>query len=259
MKEDRLKITNCTSGYVHGKSREIVFSDLDLSFTPGETTAVLGPSGCGKSTLLLTAAALLNPFEGTVSLDERPLQKGDKRVGVILQQYGLFPWMTVWDNIVLGLRIRGGYSSREAKEASDTAAAAVVADLGLEGLEGRFPSALSGGQQQRVAIGRTLVSDPEVLLMDEPFSALDSITREKQQELLSELLEKRKIVAVVVTHSVEEAVFLGSRILLMGRNKFSIIESEFSNPGAGTEDYRSSDEYSKLCSGVRKELRRVDG
>ncbi|MBI9107512.1 MAG: ABC transporter ATP-binding protein [Spirochaetales bacterium] len=255
MNENRLEIINCSGGYESG----MVFHNLSLGFSPGETVTILGPSGCGKSTLLKTAAGLLPPVSGTVNLDGLPLRKADRRVGLILQNYGLFPWMTVIENVSLGLRIQGAYKSRESSEASSIAVLNIIGDLGLAGLENKYPGELSGGQQQRVAIGRTLVMRPEVLLMDEPFSALDAITREKLQELLLQLLEGRRMITLLVTHSVEEAVFIGRRVILMGRDSRSVIIGEFDNPAAGSSDYRGDPGYFSLCRDVRAELKVIDG
>lgn len=255
MNDNRLKIINCTAGY----KDETVFSDLNIEFWPGETVTILGPSGCGKSTLLMTASGLLAPLSGEVFLDGEKLNKADRRVGLILQSYGLFPWLTVNENISLGLKIQGGYKNRESSEFSADAVSAMLQDLNLDGHEHKYPAELSGGQQQRVAIGRTLVMKPEVLLMDEPFSALDAITREMLQELLLELLGSRKIISILVTHSVEEAAFLGQRIILMGRDNRAIIAREFNNPLAGNAEYRNMPVYFELCREVRAELKAGNG
>jgi NitT/TauT family transport system ATP-binding protein len=255
MNDDRLELINCSAGY----ENETVFCDLTLKCRPGQTVTVLGPSGCGKSTLLMTASGLLPPLAGGAFLDGQPLGRADGRVGLILQSYGLFPWLTVIGNISLGLKIQGGYKDRETSEISAGSVSAMIGDLGLDGHEYKYPAELSGGQQQRVAIGRTLVMKPEVLLMDEPFSALDAITRERLQELLLELLDKRKIISILVTHSVEEAAFLGQRVILMGRDSRSILVREFSNPEAGKAEYRNMPEYFNLCREVRNELKAVDG
>lgn len=250
MNENILEIKNCSAGY----GTETVFRNLSLTFSPGETVTLLGPSGCGKSTLLMTASGLRPPTAGGVFLDGKPLESADSRVGLILQNYGLFPWMTVLQNISLGLRIQGGLKGNEAASSAESVLTA-VRDLGLTGHEHKYPSELSGGQRQRVAIGRTLVMKPEVLLMDEPFSALDAITRERLQELLLELLGGRKMISILVTHSVEEAVFLGRRVLLMGSTEQPAIVREFSSPSAGTPEYRDTPEYFNLCREVRNELK----
>jgi len=255
MNENRLEVLNCSAGY----QTETVFRDLSLRFNPGETVTILGPSGCGKSTLLMTSSGLLSPLSGRVLLDGQKLEKADRRVGLILQNYGLFPWMTVKQNIALGLKIQGGYKDSESAEFSDNAVSDIVHDLGLLGHEHKYPTELSGGQQQRVAIGRTLVLRPEVLLMDEPFSALDAMTRERLQELLLKLLGNRRMISLLVTHSVEEAVFIGQRVILMGRSRDNAIVREFVNPAAGSAEYREDPEYFNLCREVRAELKSVDG
>ncbi len=252
-----LDIKNCSAGY-GGKP---VFSNLNLTFNPGDTVTLLGPSGCGKTTLLLTAAGLIKPLEGRVFLDGSPLGPADKRVGVILQNYGLFPWMTAEENVSLALKIQGGFKGKERSEKSRGSVAAVFSDLGLEGLEKRYPSQLSGGQQQRVAIGRTLVLNPSVLLMDEPFSALDAISREKMQDLLLRLLSGRDIITLFVTHSVEEAVFIGRKILLMhpSSGTGTAVIREYENPSGGSLSYRNDSSFFSLSRQVRAALSNADG
>lgn len=248
-----LKLEKCSASY----GDLTVFRDLDMTFFPGETSAVLGGSGCGKSTLLSVAAGLKKPSSGGVLLDGEPLEAGDSRIGLILQQYGLFPWMTVWENVVLGLKIRGRFRSRAARSSAEADAARVISLVGLDGLEKRYPGALSGGQQQRVAIARTLVSRPEVLLMDEPFSALDALTREGLQELLSELVSGTDIITIIVTHSIEEAVYLGRHVHVMAEGTCGVMKKSFENPGAGRAGFRSASEYFECCNMVRREMRNV--
>ena len=206
-----LEASACRAGYAasHASPPQPVFEQLDLAVETGELVTVVGRSGSGKSTLLLVLSGLKQPTAGRVTVDGSAVGRGDARVGLVLQHYGLFPWYTVLDNVVLGMRIR-----RRGAPGSDAIARArgILSRLGLEGKEHRFPVELSGGEQQRVALARTLVLEPRVLLLDEPFSALDALTREELQDRLLVLLADTRVAAVMVTHSIEEAVYLGSRV-----------------------------------------------
>jgi len=223
-----------------------VFSGLDLSVSAGETVSLIGPSGCGKSTLLAAAAGLKPLEEGRVDLDGSPVSSGDRRIGLVLQNYGLFPWLTVEKNAALGLKIR-----KTPREEIRRILEELLPRLGLRGLEHRYPGELSGGQQQRVALARTLALDPRLLLLDEPFSALDAMTREDLQELLLSLLAGRRGMTVLVTHSVEEAVLLGREILVMDPSGSGSFHSRTANPGAGEKDYRSSPEFFRRVLEIR--------
>lgn len=202
----------------------LVLNELDFSLNRGETLAVIGPSGCGKSTLLYLLAGLKCPDAGTVRLGTCSAQKAQPGAGMvtmpqdskspdvafILQDYGLFPWKTVAANLSLPLELRGVPAAER-----QTAMAAMLEELRLNGLEDRFPVQLSGGQRQRVAIGRALITRPDILLMDEPFSSLDALTREHLQALMLELWQRRKPTCVLVTHNVAEALFLGHHIMVL--------------------------------------------
>ena len=184
-----------------------ILQDISFSLPAGETLAVIGPSGCGKSTLLYLLAGLTNPSEGSVSFNGTNT-KGKR--AFILQDYGLFPWKTVAENLALPLNLQGV----EQKE-QHRAVHSMLQELGLAGLEQRYPAQLSGGQRQRVAVGRALITEPELLLMDEPFSSLDALTREHLQHIVLALWERRRPTCVLVTHNVTEAVFLGKKILVV--------------------------------------------
>ncbi|MCX7038339.1 MAG: ABC transporter ATP-binding protein [Spirochaetes bacterium] len=242
-----LEIRDVSAGYAGSRS---VLDEVSLAIRPGRTQCVIGPSGCGKTTLVMIAAGLKKPDSGTVALDGIPVTAGDRRVGLVLQQYGLFPWFTVKDNAALGLRIRStGRSERERIVRSE------LARVGLSGREGDFPSALSGGEQQRVAIARALALSPDLLLMDEPFSALDAISRESLQDLLIGLLDEKPIAAMVVTHSIEEAAFLGSSVSLLAGRPARIVE-RFDNPGQGKRGYRCSDELFSFTNILRDAMKK---
>lgn len=204
-----LRIEGCTTGF--GDSP--LFDELSLELKLGEILAVVGPSGCGKSTLLHLAAGVHQPWKGTVSLDGKALSPGDRRIGFVQQHYGLFPWFSVEKNVALGLRLRGVERSRRHDLVLGT-----LEELGLQEKGGRFPRELSGGERQRVALARTVAFSPELLLLDEPFSALDAFTREELQETLLALQNRQNRATLLVTHSLEEAVFLADRVGIMFGN-----------------------------------------
>jgi ABC-type nitrate/sulfonate/bicarbonate transport system ATPase subunit len=196
----------------------LALQPTDLTAAPGEFVAILGPSGCGKSTLLRIVAGLDQPTAGQVTLDGAPVTGPGPDRGMVFQSYTLFPWLTVAQNIRFGLAERG------LPEAEQQAIAArFIARIGLKGFENHWPRQLSGGMQQRCALARALANDPEILLLDEPFGALDHQTRELMQELLLEIWEDgddsgsaegRKTV-LFVTHDIDESIFLANRVIVM--------------------------------------------
>ncbi len=204
---------------------------------------MVGPSGCGKTTLLSLIAGLQQPSEGELLVAGQPVQPRRPGTALILQDYGLLPWKTVRQNAALGLQIRGLPPER-----ADRA----LAEVGLAGLERRWPHQLSGGQRQRVAIARALALEPDLLLMDEPFSALDALTREEMQELLLSIWRRRGTSLVIVTHSIAEAVFLGQQILVLtplpGR-----VAAHFRNPAVGD---RRSPAFHETANAVRDALQK---
>ena len=183
---------------------------IDFEVKENDFVTILGPSGCGKSTLLRIVAGLDYPTEGRVLLDGQTIEGPGADRGVVFQSYTLFPWLTIAQNIRFGLRERG-MSEAEQKERSDY----FIAKVGLRGFENHFPKQLSGGMQQRTAIARALANGPRILLMDEPFGALDHQTRELMQELLLGIWEAERKTVLFVTHDIDEAVFMGSRVVVM--------------------------------------------
>ncbi len=182
----------------------------DLDVAENDFITILGPSGCGKSTLLRIVAGLDRQTAGEVLLDGRRIDGPGADRGMVFQSYTLFPWLTVRDNVCFGLRERG-LARTEQLEAAN----AFLAKVGLKGFENHYPKQLSGGMQQRVAIARALANGPRMLLMDEPFGALDHQTRELMQELLLGIWEEQKKTVLFVTHDIDEAVFMASRVVVM--------------------------------------------
>lgn len=197
---------------VRGAPDEVftALDDFTLDVRPGELLSLVGPSGCGKSTLLDLLGGLTRPTSGTLSLDGVPVTGPGPDRGIVFQQYALLPWRTAIGNVELGLEATGVPRRRRAAVARE-----FLALVGLGGFESRFPHELSGGMKQRVAIARALAFDPAVLLMDEPFAALDAQTRESLQQELLRIWRATGKTIVFITHGIEEAVFLGQRVAVM--------------------------------------------
>jgi NitT/TauT family transport system ATP-binding protein len=185
-------------------------TDISVEINDGEFVCILGPSGCGKTTLLRLIAGLETPTTGKVLIDGTVIDRPNPKLGMIFQDYSLYPWRTVNENITFGLELHG-----IAKEHRDAVAQNYLALAGLSGFGNSYPYELSGGMRQRVAVVRALAVDPSVLLMDEPFGALDAQTRNRLQLDLLDIWEKTKKTIIFVTHSVDEAVFLADRIVVL--------------------------------------------
>ncbi|MFE0152213.1 ABC transporter ATP-binding protein [Nonomuraea sp. NPDC059007] len=194
-------------------------SDVDLDVTENEFLTVLGPSGCGKTTLLKAVAGLVPADSGQIRVDGAPVRGPGPDRSMVFQNFALLPWATVLDNVAFGLELRGaGKAEREER------ARALIAMVGLAGFETKRPAELSGGMQQRVGIARALAVQPRVLLMDEPFGAVDEQTRRLLQEELLSIWEESRLTVVFITHSMEEAVLLGDRVVLMSARPGQIAE-----------------------------------
>lgn len=198
-----IEIKNLTFFYEAGKP---IFEDFSFSISKGESLSVLGPSGCGKSTFLYLLSGLLRPQKGEILIDGERLVRPRERTGLILQDYGLLPWKTIKENVELGLKLRGIFK--------DSLTESWMRRLGIFNVKDRYPHQVSGGEKQRAAIGRSLVLKPDLILMDEPFSSLDAPTRETLEDLIFRLKEEENLTVVLVTHMVDEAAYLGDRILL---------------------------------------------
>ncbi|MEO0825697.1 MAG: ABC transporter ATP-binding protein [Cyanobacteria bacterium J06635_15] len=188
-----------------------VLDSIQLGIQPGEFVCLLGPSGCGKSTLLNVIAGFLKPSAGYVMVDQAAVTHPGADRGFVFQQYSLLPWKTAFQNVELGLKIRGMPKAERTELVND-----YLTRVGLYKYRNNYPHQLSGGMQQRASIIRALVNSPSVLLMDEPFAALDAQTRHMMQEMLLDIWEDLKTTVIFVTHDIEEAIFLGDRIFIMG-------------------------------------------
>jgi NitT/TauT family transport system ATP-binding protein len=206
----KLSIQQISKAY-RGHGHDVVALDgIDLEIRNRQFATILGPSGCGKSTLLRIVAGLAKPTQGSVRLDGRTIGGPGRDRGMVFQSYTLFPWLTVEQNIQFGLQLAGLPKADQA-----TIAKEFVNKVGLRGFENAYPKALSGGMKQRVAIARALANNPDVLLLDEPFGALDAQTRALMQELLTQVWEEFHKTILFVTHDVEEAIFLSDRVFVM--------------------------------------------
>lgn len=233
----------------------MVIKDFDLLIedkpSQGQFVVLLGASGCGKSTILRYIAGLQRPSEGEVLIKGKPLSTDD-RIGMVFQQYSSFPWMTVLENVALGLKYKG----IEKKQAAEVAMN-MIKVVGLEGHEKKYAKypILSGGQLQRVAIARSLLVNQEILLMDEPFGALDTYTRLKMQDLLIDIWEKVHPTILLVTHDISEAVYLGDDIYIMASNPGQIIEHiESSLPSQRSREIKRTKEFVDLVYHIEDKM-----
>ena len=205
-----LSIRALSKQFAAGNQSVHALANVDLTVQKGEFICLIGASGCGKSTLLRIIAGFEQATSGSISMYGAPITKPGPDRGVVFQDYALFPWLTVRENITFGPRQRG-----LPKDHANRIGDQFMEMVGLSAFADRFPSQLSGGMKQRVAIARVLANDADILLMDEPFGALDALTREKLQEDLLEIWQRTKLTVIFVTHSVEEAVLLSDRVVVM--------------------------------------------
>lgn len=225
-----------------------ILDDINLELKSGITCALIGPSGCGKSTLLNIIAGLNNDYRGSVKINGQKPSPKQQIIGFIPQNYGLLPWLTVKENILLGLNIKHLNTSKLPYELIDT--------LGLTNLLNRYPNRLSGGQQQRVSLARAFALNADLLLMDEPFSALDAITREEMQDIFINLWQKQQVSTILVTHYVEEALYLGQKIIVMSTNPGRIYKI-IDNPLFGDKNFRDKEDFIILSKNLRTYLKKA--
>ncbi|HEX6136430.1 MAG TPA: ABC transporter ATP-binding protein [Casimicrobiaceae bacterium] len=236
---------------VHGGAPTQALLPTSLAVADNDFITILGPSGCGKSTLLRIVAGLDFPTTGRVLLDGHVVKGPGSDRGMVFQSYTLFPWLTVRENICFGLREKGAAPARQAE-----IAAHYVAKVGLGGFENHYPKMLSGGMQQRTAIARALANEPRILLLDEPFGALDNQTRSLMQELLLSIWESERKTVLFVTHDIEEAIFMANRVVVMtarpGRIKADVAVA-LAHPRHYT--IKTSPEFSTLKARLTEEIR----
>jgi NitT/TauT family transport system ATP-binding protein len=225
--------------------------DFNLTVEKGSIYCFIGPSGCGKSTLLKTICGIVKPNEGEIRLENEPIHPAKQSLGYIPQQYGLLDWLTVKSNLFLGKKIR----KLPASQADET----IIEQLEINHLLNRYPKELSGGQQQRVALARAWMLQPELMLMDEPFSSLDNFTAERSRELFLQLWKEQKTTTLFVTHNLREAVYVGKYIVLLSEQParvLEIIENPLFRQGASRSDkdfYELEQSISRRMKGQRRE------
>jgi NitT/TauT family transport system ATP-binding protein len=231
-------------------------AEISLSVREGEFVSIVGPSGCGKSTLLYIIGGFLTADRGTVEVNDSPVTGPGIDRGVVFQEYALFPWLTVTGNISYGLEMIGVAPARRTELVER-----LIRTIGLQGFEHRYPRELSGGMKQRVAIARTLAYDPKILLLDEPFGALDAMTRETMQDELLRLWQENRKTVLMVTHDVTEAVYLSGRVLVMSSRPGRIVQ-EFTvdiDRSGSREEVILSEAFNELRNRVWLAVRRQVG
>lgn len=252
-----IRIQNLT--FAH-PGREPVFKGIDLSIEKGASWAVIGPSGCGKSTLLYLLAGLLKPSGGEVWIGTERITRPRPKTGLVLQDHGLMPWATVRENANLGLRIRSFYGPDGRHAPRETECVAGEGDarvffwlkrLGIDHLADKYPLHLSRGQRQRTAIARSLVLEPDLLLLDEPFSALDAPTREELRAVVESLGRETGLTRVIVTHDIEEAVIMGEKILVFPRETPIRPPVVIENECLGTPNPATFERFPAQCGNLR--------
>ncbi|MFV0437049.1 MAG: ABC transporter ATP-binding protein [Desulfopila sp.] len=254
-----IEIDRLSFAYADGRQ---IFTDFSLAIRRGEAVTIIGPSGCGKTTLLSLVAGLLRPHGGAIRVAGQVITRARPRTGLVLQDHGLLPWATVRQNTELGLTIRKYYGpdghhspvDMETDSARLTRRIEYWLDwLGIREVENRYPVELSRGQRQRAAIARTLVLDPDLLLMDEPFSALDAPIREELQKVMSTFHQESGLTSITVTHDIEEAVVLGQKILVLGNgvNREPVL---IDNHLRGASEKRNDPEFVRQCQELKRTI-----
>ena len=245
MSLDFLELSKTFPGKGVGESVHVL-ENVEHRIENGRFISIIGPSGCGKTTLLRIIAGLEKASAGKVLLDGKELAQGSEEVGLVFQEYALFPWRTTLQNIEIGIEIRG-----MDKEKRRSTAMEYIKTFDLSGFENRYPRELSGGMKQRVAIARTLIMNPRVVLMDEPFGSLDSQTRNALQEFLLRIWQKRADTIIFVTHNVDEAVFLSDEIVVFSKRPARIIKI------LKIEYPRPRDRTSEECNKIRRDVLKI--
>ena len=209
---NKLIVKNLTKVYEDANGTTVAIDNVNLEVAESEFVMIVGPSGCGKTTLINMIGGLANPTSGEILLDGKPVTGPGVDRGMVFQGYSLFPWLTVQENVEFGLKMRKIPKKERAIKATE-----IINLVGLSGFENALPKQLSGGMKQRVAIARTLCNEPKMLLMDEPFGALDAQTRVVMQELLAKISRETGTTILFITHDIDEAVLLGDRVYVMSR------------------------------------------
>lgn len=233
------------------KARNVqVLGPVHLTIEQGEVIVLIGPSGCGKSTLLNVLGGIVTTFQGKVTLDGEPIDYCKQNIGYVPQGYGLLPWQTVYQNCMMAYTIKKIKVTPQIKKHMEE----LLKDLGIEKLKDRYPVALSGGQRQRVSIARAFAYKSQLLLMDEPFAALDAIKREEAAEIFLKMWKKQNCTTLFVTHSIEEALYMGQKIVVMS-DVPGMIKKVITNPLFGKEDLREDKAFKSLYHEIKEYIR----
>lgn len=241
-----LHIENLSVSYKSNRNNVHALGPVTMEIESGDIIAIIGPSGCGKSTFLHVLSGIIKDYSGQAALNGAPLNPKIHNIGFIPQNFGLLPWRNIEKNCLLSLKIKGRPFTEEIEKRVDY----IINKLNIANLMDRYPRELSGGQKQRAAIARAFIMNPDLLLMDEPFSALDALTREEAQELFINVWNQYKPTTVFVTHSIEEAIYMGKKIVIMSHSPGTIVEI-IENPLFDTQNLRQSGEFLKLSSHIR--------
>lgn len=246
---EMLSISGLTKSYQgQDGGSTLALSDINLAIEHGQFVSVVGPSGCGKSTLLKILSGVLNRTSGRILLDGSPLNGPDKRIGLVFQAPLLLPWLTVFENILVPAKVQKLDIIAARRRASD-----LIEMVGLEGFEKAYPKELSGGMQQRVGICRALIHDPEFLLMDEPFGALDALTRETMNTELQRIWATSGKTIMLITHSIPEAVYLADRVVVMTPRPGRIVDDiHIDLPRDRTLDMHATPKFGSYVQEIRK-------
>ncbi|SHJ27454.1 NitT/TauT family transport system ATP-binding protein [Geosporobacter subterraneus DSM 17957] len=246
-----LEIDELSVSYRSGKKMIHALGPINLKVAPGDIYALIGPSGCGKSTFLHVLSDIIKDYTGQVTLNGESLNSKKHDIGFIPQNFGLLPWKNVQKNCLLSLRIKKQRIDASLTERIDY----IMNKLNIHSLKDRYPRELSGGQKQRVAIARAFIMNPDLLLMDEPFSALDALTREEAQELFIDIWNQYRTTTIFVTHSIEEAIYMGKKIAILSHCPGTVVEV-IDNPLFNTENLRENEEYLKLSTHLRNVVKK---
>lgn len=246
-------LRNVSKRYVHQRASVEVLRKVSISVRDGQFVSIVGRSGCGKTTLLRTIGGFVRPDDGSVLVDGAPVRGPGSDRGMLFQHPMLFPWLTVLDNTLFGPRAEGRFSPKSREHALE-----LLCAVGLSGFEFHYPKQLSGGMMHRAAFARAMMVNPKIMLMDEPFGALDALTRMAMQQFLLELWQRRRFTVILVTHDVEEAVLLSDRVAVMASRPGELVETiEIPLPRPRTYDISESTDFVELKRRVRQAVERA--
>lgn len=252
-----LKVNGIHHTYFTKKSKTTALSDISFHVGEGEFISILGPSGCGKTTLLSIIAGLIKPTDGSVTLGDQPVEKGKNNIGYMLQQDYLFPWKTIEENILLGLKLNNELTPPKKEKTFN-----LLEKIGLLEFQKSYPHELSGGMRQRAALVRTLATDPKVLLLDEPFSSLDYQTKLRLENLVFATLKSFRKTAILVTHDIGEAIAMSDRVFLFSPRPgrlYKIFEMPKELTSISPFEARNHEYFSTIFQTIWKELEEIEG